>query len=194
MKRILSLLLVFLAAGTLLAQEQQRTKNPQPIDIPSKPVFCPYPYNQSLTANTSIAPTIIASEFPANLQAAIVGSQWNQTAINKHFGYTFTFPSERQCCLMTSGKLEVKIKALQGGGPNSPTSVNDAVHAIANGAAFMTKQPWLGTTISTGTTATVTFNLTAAQLASGHVSFYVQDDSAVAGAKLTLTGCCIRKP
>ena len=39
MKRILSLLLVFLAAGTLLAQEQQRTKNPQPIDIPSKPVF-----------------------------------------------------------------------------------------------------------------------------------------------------------
>ena len=66
--------------------------------------------------------------------------------------------------------------------------------ALANGAVFMKKQPWLGTTISTGTTATVTFNLTAAQLASGHVSFYVQDDSAVAGAKLTLTGCCIRKP
>lgn len=194
MKRILWVLLVLLATGTLLAQEEQRIAVPRPIEIPAKTVLCPYPYNHTFTAGPPSAPAPIASEFPATLQAAIAGSVWNQTAANKHFGHTFTFPSERHCCAMTSGRLEVTIKALQGGGPNSATSVNDAVHAITNGAIFASKQPWLNTTISTGTTTTVVFPLTAAQLASGRISFYVQDDSAVLGAKLTVTGCCIRKP
>lgn len=160
---------------------------------PNGPVMpCPYPYNQTFTSGPQATP--IAAQFPAGLQAAIAGSVWNHTAINRQFGHTFSFPSQRECCLITSGKLEVTIKALQGGGANSSTSANDAVHVIVNGASATYQQPWLTTGVATGDTQPVYFTLTAAQLASGNISIYVQDDSAVVSARLTVSGCCTRKP
>lgn len=193
MKRILCLGLVILAGATLFAQDQ-RTINPIPVDIPGKPVLCPYPFNQTLTFGPPTAPAPIASEFPATVQPAIAGSVWNQTAVNKAFGHTISFPGERQCCVMTSGRLEVKIKALQGGRVGSATSVNDAVNVYANGQNIAYQQPWLANGVATNTVTTVTFQLSAQQLASGRLSIYVQDDSAVQSIKLTVSGCCIRKP
>jgi hypothetical protein len=178
MRRI-TLFLIALMASALPAQEERR-------------VPCPSPYRQVFTNGAT--PTPIAAEFPANLQAGIAGSVWNQTVVHKHFGHTFTFPSQRECCVMTKGTLSVTIKALEGGGPNSSTSTNDAVHAIGNRAIFQSQQPWLNTTITTGATATVTFQIPPAVLASGNVSVYVQDDSAVVAAKLEVSGCCLRKP
>lgn len=191
MKRIVLFVIVF-TASALFAQEAQRAiAVPHPVH-PVVPVQCPSPYTQ--TFNNGPTATPVVAEFPASLQAAIAGSVWNQTVVNKHFGHTFTFPSQRECCAMTKGTLEVTIKALQGGGVGSSTSVNDAVHAIANGAIFASKQPWLLTGVATNATATATFPLTATELANGKISFYVQDDSAVVSAKLTVSGCCIRKP
>jgi hypothetical protein len=193
MKRILVALVLILAAGTALAQQERRAAE-APILPPTKVVPCPFPYSQTFTAPPPATPTPVVSAFPPALQAAIAGSVWNQTAANKHFGHTFRFPSERQCCLITSGKLEVKIKALQTAPKNGSGSANDAVHAIANGAIFASQQPWLNTGVTAGATTTVTFPLNAQQLAGGTISFYVQDDASVISAKLTVSGCCIRKP
>ncbi|HEV7238145.1 MAG TPA: hypothetical protein VGQ36_02815 [Thermoanaerobaculia bacterium] len=193
MKRIAVLFLIVFAASALLAQEG-RPAAQELQAVPPHPgiVACPFPYSQTFTNGPT--PTPIKAEFPAALQAAIVGSVWNQTVADKHFGHTFSFPSQRECCLMTSGKLEVTIKALQSAPPNDSASGNDAVHAIANGAVFQSQQPWLTSGVTAGAVKTVWFTLTAAQLANGKISFYVQDDSAVLSARLTVSGCCIRKP
>ncbi|HEX6098904.1 MAG TPA: hypothetical protein VF432_21500 [Thermoanaerobaculia bacterium] len=204
MKRILVFLVLVVAAGTALAQEERiaaGTALAQEERIaagsaiaPGKSVLCPHPYNQTFTAGPPAAPAPIVSTFPANVQATIAGSVWNQTTADKHFGHTFRFPSERQCCLITSGRLEVTIKALQTAKPNSGGSSNDAVHVIANGASVTYQQPWLSSGVTVGTVHTVTFQLNAQQLAGGTIGIFVQDDVAVQSAKLTVTGCCIRKP
>lgn len=192
MKKLCIILTVLtaLCAGWLNAQEARIAAGAEAIAVPAVP--CPRPVSTTLKGATP--PTSEAADLGAANTAAVAGSQWNQTAINKHFAYTFRFPAPpRECCLMTSGTLTVRIKALQGGSPGSPTSVNDAVHIMSNGTAVagLSQQPWLGG-VATGTIATLNFNIPAAVLKTGRVTFYVQDDAAVLDATLTVRGCCLQ--
>jgi hypothetical protein len=182
---IVSFVLAALAAPLLLAQTSRVA--PSAFDAP-----CPRPITQTING-TATAPQPLSSDL-VSLYGTSVGSQWNQTAINKHFGHTFRFvsPKNGECCLMTSGQLTVRVKALQGGGPNSSTSANDAFSLVSNGVAIQQQQPWLTTGVATGTIATLTFNVPPNVLANGVLSFFAQDDSAVLSADLSLRGCCLR--
>ena len=174
-------------AAPLIAQEAAPQQDAR-IAIPLVP--CPRPYSTVIQgANGAPAPDA-ADLGPA--YATSVGSQWNQTAVDKHFGHTFRFPTTKDCCLITSGTLTIKVKALQGGPPNSATSANDSFTLFSNGVNISQQQPWKNTGVATGATATLTFNVPANVLATGKVSIYGQDDSAFISADLRLQGCCIK--
>jgi len=161
--------------------------------VPGPPTPCPHPVTLVLTAPPPSTPTPDPADFTP---PDVAGSVWNQTAVNKHFGHTFHFPSPTsgECCLMTKGTLEVKIKCLQGGPANSSTSGNDDIELVQNhvGVPGFSKKAW-PSGCTTGAIGSVTFNnIPASVLATGRVSLYVEDDTAVLGAKLTLHGCCLQ--
>lgn len=187
----LAVLIVF---SPILLSAQQGLER-RPVEI-AKPQPCPHPFSQTLTGGPTGASSYVAADYPANLQGSITGSTWNQTQTDKHFAYTFRLPNKGDCCIVTSATLRVTIKALNSGGVGASAANNDAVHLYSGGAhvAGSTQQPWVSTGVTAGTTATVTIQVPASVLATGQVSFYVQDDSAVVGATLTIEGCCLRKP
>lgn len=181
-------LLVLLAATSVFAQEPSRA-------YPVQPPPCPHPYSQTLTGGPTGAGTPVLADFPPVVHPSLAGAVWNQTATDKHFAHTFRFPTlDRNCCLITKGTLTVTIKALNSGQKGSSAANNDAVNVYSNGALIGQQQPWLNTGVTAGTTATVSFPIPATALATGMVSFVVQDDSAVVSAQLVIEGCCLRKP
>lgn len=188
LRKSIVLSLVLLATQSVLAQEGRRAFPVRP------PMPCPHPYSQTLTGGSS-APTPVLADFPASVHAGLAGAVWNQTATNKHFAHTFRFPAlTGNCCLIAKGTLTVTIQALNSGGQGSSAANNDAVNVYSNGALIGQQQPWLNTGVTAGTTATVTIPIPATALATGMVSFLVQDDSAVQSAQLAIEGCCLRKP
>jgi len=117
---------------------------------------------------------------------------WNQMASNQAFGHTFLFPAPpTQCCLMTSGKLVVTLKSLLGGNPSQSNSGNDGI-AIYSGPAAVVNQLIWSNGSNPGDTTTLTFTIPAAVLATGHFSLYVQDDTAVVSAHLSMVACCLQ--
>lgn len=185
---ILILLLTGAVAGPLMAQEAAVRGIPQP-QVP-----CPHPITQTIKAPPPSPPTLDPADFNGALGTAVAGSVWNQTAPDKGFGHTFHFPFPgKECCLMTKGTLIVTVKALVSGPAGSSTTANDWVQLVQNGASVpgSGQQPFAsGATL--GQQAVVTINVPANILATGRVSFYVQDDSAVVSAELRLTGCCLK--
>lgn len=174
-------LAALMAAAPLAAQEVQR------IDGPAVP--CPHPVS-TVIKGSAHPPTPNPADFPPNV--GVAGSVWNQTQADKHFGHTFKFPAPgRECCVWTSATLVVTIKALQGGAFGSSSSGNDAVHLFSQGVSFATQNAW-PSGATTGQTRSLTFNIPANILAKGEFSLYVQDDTAVLSADLTLRGCCLR--
>ena len=155
---------------------------------------CPHPFSTTYSASTTTPPTLDPIDFTGNLAAAVAGSTWNQTSANKGFGYSFHVPAPKNCCLTQTGILTVTVKALVPGKPPSSTSANDWVQLVQHGASVAGSgvQPF-ATGATLNQTKTVTINVPASVLATGIVSFYVQDDSAVLSAQLKVTGCCINK-
>jgi hypothetical protein len=169
-----------LVAGSGLAQVERIAPGPQ--------VPCPYPISQIIKGNAT-PPSADPSDLPPGTNVA--GSAWNQTAVNQHFGHTFRFPT-KDCCAYTRGTLIVTVKALQGGPRGSATSANDSVYVFSGPTRVGEQQPWLSG-VTTGATTTLTFNIPQNILNNGHLTLYVQDDTAVVSADLRLEGCCIRK-
>ena len=185
MKRILSSILALAALTAVAAMAQEER-------LPAPGVPCPRPV--TITIHGASGP---ATPDPADLTPALVtataGSQWNQTAVNKGFAHTFHFPAPpRECCLMTSGKLTIRVKALQGGPKASSTSANDGFTLISHGLSISGQAPWNTTGVATGTVATLTFVVPPNVLSQGMVTIYGEDDSAVLSADLILQGCCLK--
>src|SRR5882724_4219423 len=130
-------------------------------------------------------------------------NQFNQTRSDQGFAYTFKFPAwsnsnKKECCRCTEGAtLTVKFKALQGGGINTPSSWNDDVvvySSLAPGPAHQVlfQRIWPQTAaVATGQTETLTFKIPCKYLSNGHLSIYVEDDTAVLSAELSLSRCCL---
>jgi len=184
--RTLSAFIVaLLIVSSAMAQEERRA-GPQ---IP-----CPHPIVLNIKAPPPSPPTLDPADFAGAVGAAAAGSVWNQTQPNKSFGHSFHFPHPgRECCLMTKGTLIVWVKALQTGKPGSASSANDWVELIHNGQSIpgTGQQPFAGGATA-GQTGMVTINVPASILATGTVSLYVQDDTAVTMAELRLEGCCLK--
>jgi hypothetical protein len=178
-----ALLVISLAAAVASAQEVRPTTGQ---------VACPFPFTMHLSAGPSGPAAPILSQFPAGIRPLIGGSVWSQTAADKQFGHTFRFnPMTKECCAMTGGTLTLHLKALVSG-PSKSTSVNDGVNVFVGGVAIGGQTPWTQSVVA-GATTTITIPITANNLTSGFVSFYVQDDTAVISAALDLTGCCVTK-
>lgn len=186
MKKVLVSAVLFTAlAAPLAAQEEERKPGP--------PMPCPHPVIVTIKAETH-PPTPDPADFGPKLAPLVAGSQWNQTAIDKAFGTTFHFPGEAKCCAWTKGTLVVTVKALQSGKPGSSTSANDDIDIISGGSPV----PGLGRRIwpsgaTAGSSTTIPINIPANILDKGEFSLYVEDDTAVLSAHLTLEGCCLRK-
>jgi len=177
MKKVFIVIVTVVMAGSLAAQEAR-------VDG----VACPHPYTTVIHGNQH-PPAPVLSDFPPNI--GVTGSVWNQTAVNKHFGHTFQFPSPKDCCLMSYGQLVITIKALQTGKFGTSTSGNDAINLFSGGVSFANQNAW-PSGATAGQTRPVTFTIPANILAKGEFSLYVEDDTAVVSADLTLRGCCIK--
>ncbi len=161
MKRTFSSILAVAALAAFAVHGQELRPGP--------PVPCPHPVTLTIIGASS-PPAPDPADFGPTLAPGVVGSQWNQTAINRHFGHTFHFISPgKECCLMTSGKLTIKVKALQGGSKGSSTSANDGFTLISQGVSVSGQAPWNTTGVTTGTIATLTFNVPASVLGRGVV-------------------------
>jgi hypothetical protein len=172
-----------LFAGLLFAQER----------IAAPTVACPHPITRTLTAPPPSPPSLNAADFSGALGTAAHGSIWNQTKPDHGFGHSFKLPEPGKCCVWTKATLIVKVRALLPGGAGSPSSANDWVELVKNGASVpgTGQQPFSGGVTNVGQPATVTIAVPQNILNSGVVSFWVQDDSAVTAAELRLEGCCI---
>ena len=178
-----ALFVSLLAANSGFAQEERRT------DL-GRPVPCPRPTKLVINGHNPV--TVISTEFPPATAAAVAGSVFNQTQINKAFGYTFTFPvCPKECCVWTTGYLAVTFKALQAGPKDSSTSTNDLIAIYVNGVAVVPSQSIWGGAVAANATKTSTFAIPGSSLAHGHISLIVEDDTAVVSAQLTLEGCCL---
>ncbi len=194
MKRLLivtALLSSLLASGSSVAQQEERHEgHAQP---------CPHPTKLVLHAANPV--TYDPSDFIPSQIALLTSSQpltINQTQINKAFAYTFKLPgSPKECCLWKEGSLTVTIKALQAGPPGSATSANDSVSVVSSASTASNKLAvgWSPSPFAAGATLgeikTHTFVIPAYVLDTGHVSFIMQDDSALVSAVLTVEGCCL---
>jgi hypothetical protein len=148
------------------------------------------------------------SDFPASFtpsEFALLDNPatnlFNQTAINQHFAYTFRFPgwpggNGKECCRCIEGAtLTVTVKGLQGGSRPSSTSGNDALSiysSLAPGPGHVVTTQYLWPNgVSTGQTETLTFKIPCKYLANGHISIFVEDDTAVVSAELSMLRCCL---
>jgi hypothetical protein len=118
---------------------------------------------------------------------------YGQTVINKAFRDTFHFKITSKCCQWNSGTLTVTYKALQSGPKGSSTSADDSRSVNYLGASVPGTGGYVYTTfpVTAGTTVTTSYTIPADIVASGRVSFSLQDDSAVVSATLVVTGCCL---
>lgn len=163
---------------------------------PPRPIPCPKPMNDNIQLTT---PAPDQRDFAAATWAA-PRAGLNSTLNNHQFLHTFRWDS-RSCCQVLSATLTVRMKAID---PASSRTASDAgndvlgisrlgVGVAVSGAGYIWPLPSaVGATI----VKTITFN--AAQLADlnidNRVSMYVEDDTAVVGATLTLQRCCLDKP
>jgi len=125
-----------------------------------------------------------------------VTNQFNQTVPDQLFAYTFHWTnSGKECCRCIDGAtLTVKLKALQTGGVGSPSSGNDYIVVVSslapNNHVVESRSAWPNGATA-GQIETLTFQIPCKYLANGHLSFYVEDDTAVLSATLLLTRCCL---
>lgn len=164
------------------------------LDPPGRGVACPRPVTISLTRNSGAASPYLP-DMPTAMQTGganggIAASTFNQTSSNKWFGHTFHFKTaEGQCCALQPGQLTVTYRALEGG------QVNDGSAPSVNGAPYPNYLPgyiWpQGATVTVGQTVTKSYVIPPQIMATGRVSFYAQDDTAVVSATLTGSGCCL---
>jgi len=184
-------MLLVLIAGSLSAQDLRPFEPAPPRPMPESEVRCPFPTTLRIPGGSIATP--VATEFPASIRTIVAGSVWNQTAPNKAFGHTFRFPvMPRECCLWTSAVLTVNVKALQNAVKGNSDASNDSVNVYSGGVALGQQIPWAAGA-GANATKTVTFQIAASALTTGMVSIYVQDDTAVVSAELTLSGCCLTK-
>lgn len=139
--------------------------------------------------------TFDAADLPPG--AHVTNPQFNQTQINTAFAYTFKVPNLRKdCCRCQEGSsITVTFKALQGGPANSSSSSNDDI-IISSGPwsskiLIANQRIWPGAT-TTGQTKSLTFPVPCAAIERGEVTIYVEDDTAVLSAELTVESCCLQ--
>jgi len=157
---------------------------------------CPAPMTQKLV----VKPTdpIEAADMPNEWQA---GNGLNGTKTNTFYGHTFRWNTRGRCCQVTRAVLTVNFKALQNGSFNGPNAFNDTISVTDGGMIVAVgisgdgriwPQAGLASNFPAGNTTSKTITITNPSiLASGRLSFYVQDDTAITGATLTITGCCL---
>lgn len=159
---------------------------------------------ETIPCPTPIVQTLQVSVPTTNPYNDFVPAQWNApraplngTAINQHFLGTFAWkPPEKKCCQLMAGKLTVNVKSnMSGDSKTSGDAGNDGFAIMSGGVAVYTQPVYSSFPFASGTTATVTWNLDAAalqKLSQGKgLSFAIQDDTMVTGAKLELRGCCV---
>jgi hypothetical protein len=163
---------VSLGAGAAKAQAPE-TERMVP---PGLAVPCPNPVHYVITR-----PTAAGSQQPASL------GTYNQLAINQSFKDVFSFkPPHGQCCQFSRGTLKVTYKALQSGDDKHVATSWDDQGGLGPHPLIWGPGP-----VTAGQIKTVPYTLTPAMLASGSVTLFVQDDTAVVSATLEITGCCL---
>lgn len=166
-------------AGAVLSQVERPRPDPS--------CHCSNPVNVHLVKNSG-ATTPFTSDFRSDMR--LNQQTYNATQPNTHFADTLQWkmPTTKTCEL--TGKLTVKVKNL-----GTSLSSNDSAGVFSNGVAVPgfsqgPNQLWTSGQ-GAGALKTITYQLTAAMMQQGRLSFFVQDDTAVQEMKLDIEGCCI---
>ncbi len=155
---------------------------------------CPHPAVQTLTSTG--APQG-GTDFPA-AWAGHFASGLNDMRPNHIFAFTFQGKwagGDRACCELTSATLTFVVKC------HGDIPGNDAWGIVNHGVGVPGAGGALGwPNQCMGQTKTITWNATPGVLAmmnaeatGPHLSFYVEDDTAVVSASLQLSQCCVMR-
>ncbi len=132
------------------------------------------------------------------------GNGLNGTSINTFYAHTFRWETQQDdctCCQITRAVMSVTFEALfPGNSQTSSDAGNDSFHITSSGGTIVqsgisgTGRVWTTWPFNTGNTITKTVVITnQAILNSGHLSFFVEDDTAITAASLTIQGCCVNQ-
>ena len=186
--------------GPAAAQRTDPLPLPSPIGTADDLAnVCPAPMAQKIEARSS--DRVETADMPPEWQA---GNGLNGTRTNTWYGHTIRWNTRGRCCQVTRAVLTVHFKALQQGTATGSDAFNDSVHIAKNGVLSPNIpgggvsgdgriwQPQFPGNFNVGATTSKTITITnPAILSSGHLSFIAQDDTAITGATLTITGCCL---
>lgn len=180
---ILSLVSVgsVMAAGLATAQDATSAAMARPQASGSCP--CSNPVNINIVKNSG-ATTPFAADFAAGqLTANMTG--YNSTLVNKLFAETIQWTLPTKTCELT-GKLSYTVKNVA----NNGLQANDLTVLMHNGAQVPGTRHSIQ--LPVGQSQTFSYPLTPAQIQSGRVSIFVQDDTSVTDVRVSISGCCIR--
>jgi hypothetical protein len=164
-------------AGAVMAQERMA----MPMDMKGCP--CSNPVNVQIVKNSS--PTPLASDF-APQYAGKPPVAYNDNGIDHYFRDTLYWKIPTKTCEL-KGTITWTVVNNRGNG----IQYNDTSWAMLNGAAIPGMGGPVGSLPTGGTKTFGPYNLSSAQIHSGHISVGLQDDSAMKDIRVSITGCCI---
>lgn len=145
--------------------------------------FCPNPVSVNIVKNSGATSPDPADFLPTHLNNNV---GYNSTQANRFFAETIRWrmPAARVCEL--KGTLTYTLRNVA----NSGLQNNDlAVVLTAGGTQVAGSRQSI--TLAAGQSQTYTYTMTSAQIRSGKISLFVQDDTSVTNVRVNIRGCCI---
>ncbi len=162
------------------------------------PVPCPAPFTTTLDATV---PQIVTTDFSA-AQLANYQQALNSHVANMPYAHTFVWKPNTCCCVATSATLTIVMRSIQGGASATSADAGNDLFAVVGfgGVALVPSAPvyaGVARPFPANTTVTKVVPISGSalnKLNTEHtLSFFVEDDTSIVSATLTLSGCCLSK-
>lgn len=171
-------LAALLVAGAVTAQDAFSPMEPR---LPAQICNCSNPVNINMLKNSGPTSPDTTDFLPAHL---VNPASYNTPQPNKLFAETIRWKLPTRTCEL-KGSVSYTVKNVA----NSSLQNNDTTALVAGGVSVPGTSQSIHLLL--GQSQTFSYPLTSAQIHSGKVSIFVQDDTAVTQVRVNIRGCCI---
>ena len=167
-----------LVAGVVTAQDAFSPMEPR---LPAQICNCSNPVNINIVKNSGVTSPDTADFLPTHLNNNV---GYNAPQANKFFAETIRWKLPTRTCEL-KGTVRYTVKNVA----NSGLQNNDTTALMSAGASVAGTSQAIN--LALGQSKTFSYPLTSAQIHSGKVSIFVQDDTSVTNVQVNIRGCCI---